>query len=286
MKTKHAKYLPFQTFAIILVSLIIFPSLTSCKKLDSFPDNPIDSDGETLIIMHRGGGFSGTGRNTLEGAIYGMSVADGIEIDIQVSRDNTPWLEHDSRIKACGGKPEKCFINLRDHEIEERIACGDFYTVRLEAVLDEASKNYPETIIVLDCKAWSPCGLSELNPVRSLKKMGSEVIRLAKKYKLEDNIIVDSNVKGLLKIISENSDIKIYYRSFASLDKAARNAFDVDADGLSLDRNRFNLSGEDVQLLNRKGLEVQLWTIDDKEELNGVLNLKPQQVLTEVNVDD
>ena len=116
--------------------------------------------------------------------------------------------------------------------------------------------------------------------------MGSEVIRLAKKYNLEDNIIVDSNVKALLKVISKDSDIKIYYRSFASLDKAARNAFDVGADGLSLDQNRFNLSGEDVQLINRKGLEVQLWTIDDKEELNGVLNLKPQQVLTEVNVGE
>ena len=285
MKPTKAKYFLFQSMVFSFVILIIISGLAGCKKLESFPDSPIDTNGETLIIMHRGGGFSGTGRNTLDGAIYGMSVADGIELDIQVSQDNTPWLEHDSRIEECGEKPKACFINLRDHEIEERISCGDFYTVRLEVIFDEASKNYPDAIIVLDCKAWAPCGLTELNAIRSMKKMGTEIIRLAKKYDLEDNIIIDSNVKSLLKVINRNSAIKTYYRSFSSLDKAARNAFDVDADGLSLDQNRFNLTAGDIQLLNRKGLEVQLWTMNDKEELNEVLNIKPQQVLTEVNID-
>lgn len=282
MNNKTTKQLTVQGIVFTLVLVTFFSGISACKKLENFPDSPIENNGETLLIMHRGSGFSGTGRNTLEGAIHGMTVADGIEIDIQMSQNNTPWVEHESRIEQCGGKDKSCFIKLSDQEIEERIGCGDFYTVRLETILAEASKNFQKTIIVLDCKAWSPCGLSEMNSIRSMKKMGSEIINLAKKYNLEENIIVDSNVKPLLRVIERGSSIKIYYRSFASLDKAARNAFDVHADGLSLDQNRFNLSNDDIELINQKGLEVQLWTINDEDQLNNVLGLKPQQVLTEV----
>jgi len=266
-----------------LFMLFIFAfGLQACKKLESFPDNPIENEEETLLIMHRGGGFSGNGRNTLEGAIHGMTVADGIEIDIQMSQENTPWVEHESRIEECGVKDKSCFINLSDQEIEARIGCGNFYTVRLETILEEASKNFPNTLLVLDCKAWSPCGLSEMNAIRSMKKLGTEIINLARKYDLEKNIIIDSSVKPFLRVIERGSSIKIYYRSFASLDKAARNAFDVHADGLSLDQNRFNLNSADVDLLNQKGLEVQLWTINDEKQLRDILYLNPQKVLTEV----
>ncbi len=283
MKPNKARTIFIQSVAFLIIVQIILYGLPSCKKLESFPDSPINYTDSTKIIMHRGGGQSGAGRNTLDGAIYGMSVSDGIELDIQVSKDNTPWVEHNSRISECNKKPKKCFINLKDSEIEERINCGDFYTVKLESVFEEASKNYPDAIIVLDCKAWAPCGISELNPIHSMKKMGDEIIKLAKEYNLEDNIIIDSNVKPFLKEIKKKSEIKIYYRSFSSLDKAVRNAFDVNANGLSLDQNRFNLSIEDIQLLNQKGLKVQLWTIDNKDELKEILNLKPQQILTEVN---
>lgn len=282
MNKKTTKKLTTQCIVFMLVFVAFFSGISGCKKLENFPDSPIENNGETLLIMHRGGGFSGTGRNTLEGAIHGMTVADGIEIDLQMSQDNTPWVEHESRIDECGGKDKSCFINLSDQEIEERIGCGDFYTVRLETILEEASKKFPNTIIVLDCKAWSPCGLSEMNSIRSMKKMGSEIINLAKKYNLEENIIIDSNVKQLLRVIERESSMKIYFRSFASLDKAARNAFDVHADGLSLDQNRYNLSKDDIELINQKGLEVQLWTINNEDQLNDALKLKPQQVLTEV----
>jgi glycerophosphoryl diester phosphodiesterase len=282
MHKKTIKQLASPGIVFMLVLVTFFSGISGCKKLENFPDSPIENKGETLLIMHRGGGFSGAGRNTLEGAIHGMTVANGIEIDIQMSQNNTPWVEHESRIEECGGKDKSCFINLSDQEIEERIGCGDFYTVRLETILEEASRNFPNTIIVLDCKAWSPCGLSEMNSIRSMKKMGSEIINLARKYNLEENIIIDSNVKPLLRVIDQGSSMKIYYRSFASLDKAARNAFDVHADGLSLDQNRFNLSKDDIELINQKGLEVQLWTINDEDQLNDVLELKPQKVLTEV----
>lgn len=271
----------FQSFAFLFIIL----ELSSCRKLDSFPDSPIDYTDSSMIIFHRGGGYSGAGRNTLKGAIYGMSVSDGIELDIQVSKDNTPWLAHESRIEECSNFPKECFINLSDSEIEKRIDCGDFYSDKLEDVFIEASENYPETIIVLDCKAWYPCGLSEMNSIRSMKKMGDEIIKLAKKYGLEDNIIIDSSVKALLKEIKENSEIKIYFRSFSTLDRAARNAFSVNADGVSLDQDRFHLTTEDIELLNQKGVEVQLWTIDNKDELEEVLKLKPQKILTEINVD-
>jgi glycerophosphoryl diester phosphodiesterase len=282
LKNKTTKQFTAYGIVFSLVLVAYFLGVSACKKLENFPDSPIENNGKTLLIMHRGGGFSGAGRNTLDGAIHGMTVANGIEIDVQMSQDNTPWVEHESRIEECGGKDKTCFINLSDQEIEERIGCGDFYSVRLEAILQEASKNFPNSIIVVDCKAWSPCGLSELNSIRSMKKMGSEIINLAKKYNLEENIIIDSNVKPLLRVIDRGSSMKIYYRSFASLDKAVRNAFDVHADGLSLDQNRFNLSKDDIELVNQKGLEVQLWTINDEQQLNDVLELNPQQVLTEV----
>ena len=54
--------------------------------------------------MHRGNGFNTDFvQNTLPAAEYGLSVLDGIELDIQLSKDGTLWLDHDNEVHDCDG---------------------------------------------------------------------------------------------------------------------------------------------------------------------------------------
>ena len=54
--------------------------------------------------MHRGNGFNTDFiPNTLPAAEYGLSVMDGIELDIQISEDGTLWLDHDNEVHDCDG---------------------------------------------------------------------------------------------------------------------------------------------------------------------------------------
>jgi len=245
-------------------------------------ENAITPYSAPKLIFHRGGGLSGEGRNTLVGALYGMGVAEGIELDIQISFDNTLWIRHDPKIAKCEDFSKACFAELKDSEIEERIGCGEFDAERLEPVFVEASANFPSTVLVLDCKAWTPCGVREINPIASMKKMGKEIIRMSESYGLVDNIIVDSEVKAILRKVKKNSNIKTFYRSFGSFEKATRGAFGVNADGVSLDQKRFEMTKSDIDLLHQKGLRVMLWTMDNETDLENAIEIQPDYVFTEL----
>ena len=68
--------------------------------------------------MHRGNGFNTDFvENTLPAAEYGLSVLDGIEQDIQISKDGTLWLDHDNEVYDCEGNNIGCFQTLTDDEI-------------------------------------------------------------------------------------------------------------------------------------------------------------------------
>ncbi len=76
-----------QIYIIFLAILLLYSG--SCEKISYLPDNPF-SGIPTKVLMHRGNGFNDNLLpNTLAAAEFGLSVLDGVELDIQLSKDGT-----------------------------------------------------------------------------------------------------------------------------------------------------------------------------------------------------
>src|SRR4051812_29867589 len=98
-----------------IITFALFIVLCGCEKIIFSIDNPISGLDVPIVLMHRGSGDHPdiTG-NTYEAAAYGLSVLDGIELDIQLSRDGTLWLDHDNEVHDCNGNVIGCFQDMTD----------------------------------------------------------------------------------------------------------------------------------------------------------------------------
>jgi glycerophosphoryl diester phosphodiesterase len=188
------------------ILLIFILASASCSRVEYYPDKQSVYDG-TYILAHKGGGDSAEG-NTVEGCILGLNLLDGIEVDIQTSSDNTLWLNHSPLLPSCGSHEEDCFVSHTDAEIVEIDSClgNDINYTKLESVFQYMGNNFPGKFISLDAKAWTPCGISGINLIRTMNLFAQAVIDLTLKYHLENRVMVESENGDFLYYIKMNSD--------------------------------------------------------------------------------
>lgn len=265
---------------ITLLSVVVF---FSCSRVEYYPDKPSVYEG-TFILAHKGGGDFDAG-NTLAGCITGFSLFDGIEVDIQTSSDNSLWLSHSPMLPACGTHTEDCFVNHTDYEIIETDSClgnsVDF--TRLEDVFRSMAANYPEKVISLDAKSWIPCGISGINLIRTMNLFAQAVIDLTAEYHLENRVMVESENGDFLYYIKMNSDfIETYLTSFGDFELAVSRALDAGFSGISFAYKELEpVSAAQVSLIHRKGLKIQLWTVNDSTDIAEALSINPDYIQTD-----
>lgn len=104
--------------------------------------------------MHRGcGDNTDFVENTISAAEYGLTKMDGIELDIQMSKDGTLWLDHDNEVHDCDGNVVGCFQELTDQQIKGAAECDGVVRYHtLESVFELMSAKYPDSYISLDIK--------------------------------------------------------------------------------------------------------------------------------------
>lgn len=246
------------------------------------PDNPL-TDVTTIILSHRGGGFFDRG-NTLEGCIYGFQHAGGIECDIQKSENETLWLEHSNKLKNCGLLDAACFSETSDPKIEEYNNClgADAMVYKLDTVLAFMKKNYPDKYISLDAKAWSPCNLSELNMIREMNMLGKAIVDAAKKHGLSKRILVESENGDLLYYLKVNApEIGTYLSTNGDFELGASRALKAGFTGISFKfKYDEEIKKEHVEMIHRKGLKIQIWTVDEPDDMMEALELNPDFIQT------
>jgi len=272
----------FVKYIILLSCVAVF----SCSRVEYYPDKPSVYKG-TCILAHKGGGDSDAG-NTLAGCITGLSLFDGIEVDIQTSSDNTLWLSHSPYLPACGSFEEDCFVSYADAEIIEVDSClgTDINFSRLETIFQFLSANYPDKHISLDAKSWIPCGINGINLIRTMNLFAQAVIDLTTEYHLENRVMVESENGDFLYYIKQNSDyIETYLTSFGDFELAVSRALDAGFSGISFAYKGIEpVSAAEVSLIHRKGLKIQLWTVNDPSDIIEALLINPDYIQTD-NLD-
>ena len=266
----------------ILFQLII---LTAYDKIYYYPDRPIENV-KTHFIAHRGGGNSQIQENTYEAARYGLNTFGNIEVDIQLSKDRTIWLSHNADLPSCNKLNLPCFPEVFDSEIVELDSCLGFeYTFsRLEDIFKLMKDSFPESIISLDVKVWEPCKFTSLEVTGILNVMAEKIANMANYYQIQKNILVESEVATFLNYLRKKSNNKIacYLTTLGDFERGMLLALKEGYSGISFKYNFDEIiTAEHIQLLHKKGVKIQLWTIDAPDEINTALSLNPDYIQTD-----
>ncbi len=212
-----------------------------------------------------------------------MQVLDGVEVDIQISEDGTLWLAHDVELPDCDGISYKCFPKFSDEEIIALDSCnGDTRNfTKLENVFLLMSSTYPEKYISIDVKPWFGCGMSEVGLLAGMSSTAEEIIRLTEKYNLQNRVMVESASIAFLNNIKNNSKgIECYFLTFENFEKGTSTALKNGYAGISFKYNE-SLNADYVKVLHKKGLRIQIWTINTEEDLLEALLIKPDFIQTD-----
>ncbi len=263
----------------IILFILLLISLGSCDKITYSVDNPI-AGLPTSVLMHRGNGDNTDFiENTLAAAEYGLSVLDGIELDIQISDDGTLWLDHDNEVHNCEGDVIGCFQELSDDEIEKYAICND--TVRyntLESVFKLMSSEYPDSWISLDVKGQY-CEI--LNTPEIMRKMAQAIIDLTIKYKMEKRVLVETSSLAFLDELENQDIIGQCVISLGDIDEGIANATATKARGISLKYGEEELNADVVSLIHKKGYGLVVWVINEPDEIVKVWYSKPDFIQTD-----
>ena len=262
-----------------IVFLFILLSSGGCEKIVYEPDNPIAGI-PTKVLMHRGNGFNTDfHENTLPAAEYGLSVLDGIELDIQLSKDGTLWLDHSNEVLDCEGNSIGCFMSMTDDEIFAAAQCGD--TLRyhtLESVFDLMVTEYPESYISLDIKGQY-CEI--INTKETMRQMAESVLALVDKYKMQGKVLVESNSIEFLQELDNQSLVSQCVVSLGDVDEGIANASLVKARGISLEYGVEEVDAEVVSLIHNKGYGLMLWVVNEPDDIIAAWNSKPDFIETD-----
>ncbi|HET8541128.1 MAG TPA: glycerophosphodiester phosphodiesterase [Anaeromyxobacter sp.] len=255
-------------------------ALSACEKIEYLPPDPL-AGWPTKVLMHRGGGADGPYRdNTLDAVLYGASVLDGVEVDVQISKDGTLWLGHDNEVHACDDVTVVgCFQDLLDSEIEPHATCGgtEHYS-RLDEVFAAVKLVYPETLYSLDVKGQYCRALG----VDEARAMADEVARLVAANGLDGKVMVESSQREFLeRIVASATPVPSFVVALDDIDGPLSASANLGATGISFKYGVEPLDAGVVAGIHRVGKRIVVWTIDAPEDIAAVWAAQPDVVQTD-----
>jgi glycerophosphoryl diester phosphodiesterase len=263
---------------IVVLTGVILNS-GGCQKIEYWHDNPI-SGIPTKVLMHRGNGWNtDLVENTLPAAEYGLSLMDGIEQDIQYSKDGTLWLDHGNDVFDCDGNNIGCFQNLTDAEILAVADCDgviNYYT--LESVFQLMAEEYPLSYISLDIKGQY-CQIA--NAKETMRQMAQAVLALVEKYHMEKKVLVESSSVEFLQEMDDQTSVGQCFIEFSDLDKGLANAEYTKARGVSIDILAEEINSETVEFVHNVGYGLVVWTVNEPEDIESIWAAKPDFIETD-----
>lgn len=238
------------------------------------------------FLGHKGSGtFGEMGNpgihdNSLEAVKNGLNLLNGVEIDLQLSKDTTLWLFHDHEIKTCAHSTVN-FHLLQDEEIRKISACN--YNNQLITVGElqaELSKLHAKNkSISLDLKVLqNPVALEAFITAENLAQNVMKALDFKSEFKEQFNIMVEIPDNAQLKAFEGFSAVR--YKLCINTNCNTRPAVNQKA-GLSVGLHIAARHPEVVSLFKENELPIQLWTVNSGAELKQALDLQPDYIQTD-----
>ena len=188
--------------------------------------------------------------------------ANGIELDLQMTKDGKIVIFHDNKIDKKSNKKGK----IKDYTYQELLNFdfGSWFNLKYK----------DEKIVLFEdfAKKFLP---KKLTFAIELKEEGieKETFNIIKKYATHDNIYITSfNYKALENMRKIDSNIKL---SWLIEEKINKNNIDklLKINGTQICPKADNVTKDDIELANKSGLRVRLWGILNEEIMENVYKL-------------
>lgn len=219
----------------------------------------------TEITAHRGD-TSLYPENTIEA--FKMAVekqTDWIELDVQETKDKKVVVSHDANLKRVAGIDR----NIYDMNYDEvkKVILKEMGKVKIPT-LEEVLKWMILTNVKLNI---------ELKPYSDDDSLVKNTVDLIEKYHLEERVVLSSskysileNIKNINNRIQTAYIMSIAYGDLLKLDKA---------DNFSIESSMINSSL--VKKIHNDGKEIYAWTVDSKDNINKMLDLNVDNIITD-----
>lgn len=226
-------------------------------------------DTHPLTIAHRGASFSAP-ENTYYAFIAAMEQgADGIELDVQQTKDGIPVVIHDLNLKRVAGINRKVASFTFD-ELSQ-IDVGSWYDDNFK---DARIMSLEDVFILTDKKIFMNI---ELKRGAKNNQLEQKVVSLIEKYDMQNKCCVTSfSYDSLKKIKKYNANIK----TGLIMSIATGNFYSLDAaDAFSI-KSTF-ISSQVVNNAHQQGKEIYAWTVNNSGEMRRMMNVNADHIITD-----
>ena len=251
-----------------------------------------ENDGLPLVIAHQGGEHLAPS-NTMIAFEQAVNMGvDVLETDIHITKDGQLIAIHDPTVdRTTDGKGLVADLTLEEIQ---RLDAG-YHFIDLEGnksfrgkgvtipTVEEMFSAFPDTRIEIEIK--------DTNPPEKIEEIARKLWELAVQYNREDSLLVasfdqeilntfNSFTEGRVALVGGRQEITrfvLFHKLFV------RNLYkpEVDAFQVPLQESIFDLTNQ--RLINdakRSGVQMQYWTIDDKETMRYLLERGADGILT------
>lgn len=270
---------------------------TSCtKESPSPPASPAVST-NVLFLGHKGSGNNAYNENLLENTIpsllNALSSLDGVEIDVQMSKDGTLWIWHDDDLyRSCDGENPSFFITRTDAEIAAYRICHGSKQDRIYSLsewLDFWKSPQGGFAMSLDVKSYFPSDTFQLVGGKDayMKAMAQGLAQLiGTNAPLNAKLLIEVDYRPFITTFKQFSN---YPATFCLLNEESFEtrvqwAKEKGYDGISINYTNPTVSASGIAQARADGLFVQLYTPYYASELKAAFALNPNAIQTD-NVD-
>ena len=187
--------------------------------------------------------------------------ANGIELDLQMTKDGKIVIFHDNKIDNKSNKKGE----IKDYTYQELLNFdfGSWFNLKYKG----------EKIVLFEDFAKKFLS-KEMSFAIELKEEGieKETLNIIKKYATHDNIYITSfKYKALENMRKIDSNIKL---SWLIQEKINKNNIDklLKINGTQICPKADNVTKDDIELANKSGLRVRLWGVLNEEIMENVYN--------------
>lgn len=270
--------------------LAVLSGVLSCQKADLSSINNL-RDNEIAVIGHGGMGFTSVEVNLPSNSFEGITKAvegygvEGVEVDVQMSKDGVLYLYHDSRLQTltdCLG----CLYQYDSEELEDCKYRLGFNTqnfknqklVKLETIIERFSNRQTKPFVFLDLKTSLDCPHSfdysnfEAVFIESLKT-------LFEKYDCQNWLIIESGDFALLKKLQlKIPALKVNF--FSKIEESSI-LLAVENNFFGLSANFPDVSKEMIQSAHRNGLFITLGILIIRRDAIDMIGKSPDFIYTD-----
>lgn len=227
----------------------------------------------TKVIAHRGASNKAP-ENTIPAFQTAIRQgADGIELDVQMSKDGELVVIHDEQIDRTSNSAGRvCDFNLVELKSMD---FGSWFSKEYESISLPTLREVMD--IIKDTKL--NLNIEIKNGIINYQKIEEKIIDLVSKYNLDDRVIYSSfNHYSLMKIKKINSDAKIGLLYVAGLYEPWQYAQRLGADALH--PLYLSLNDEIVSKCTERDIIVNTYTVDDEVSMVKLFNLGIDGIIT------